>query len=1507
MKISAAGSDLNIGVFHFTATTSGFFTNGRLYRTTGSTFSGAVQVGTFNFGTSIDIYSSQTISAGQSATFFLVGDFTTGSASLPSNFQVNLASNAVVQYYPSISTGANLPGVNFSLANINYTLTSANSAGNGITQGTLTPGQAGIVFFGFGVSTNASATVSGFNLYNTNSSSAAQAYFNNGKIYRSSSSTFSLATATQITSATVSFGYNSATGISISGLNESFTNGASPVYYFIVGDFNNGYYGTVPATSQFSLLTSQTNSIVQSSPLSANLPAGSNINGSNFSLALPTLTITGLNSATTNNITTVVNPGDVQQAFFGFKITVSGIITINNINVDFPAGSNGTYFANAKLYYSTDDVFSPTTDTQIGTVALNGGNVAITDVAQTITNTSRSYFLAMDVNTFNNSSSPSSVYFRFASGQGQPAFIQSSPYTTFNTYNVTGATLTMPPNSTFIWTGNANNTNFNNNSNWANYGYPTSTSNITIPGGRTYYPVLTANTSTGSITFSGINPKITINSGYTLSPGGGITVTANATPSILGPGAVSSASNIVTNAGSILTLSAPVTLTSTGAVTNAGTINVSSSALTVAGASTNSGTINHTGTAALTFSGTLDNTGTIAQSGGGTFTATGAFTNTGGTVTQSGAGNLNFGSTVNNSGTISQNSTGTITTTGTFTNSGTVTQAAGGNLNFAAVTNTGNILQSGSGTIAASGTVNNNSSGTITLGGGSNTFAALTNNTSGTVTLGSGDVTFSGTLNNKNVFNAGSGTIDLNANLTNTGTFTLSSGELDMGGGTFNNTNNGVFISGSGLVNFDRTNNQNINNNNSSTPVTFNKITFSNTGGSTKTKTLAGTGSGFILSSTGILTMSGKTTLAAGGILTLKSDADGSATIAEIPSTASITGDVKVERYISGDPANNNYRGYRMLSSPVYSGTVGLNNVYSLDYLRGVVYLSGTTGISGGFDGGVNPTIYLYRENLAPNGTSFISGNYRGVNNIINTPRYDIGVDNDGTKNIPVGNGYLFFFRGNTAAGSTLPASPATFTATGTLNQGTIKVRDWFTPDQDTLSYTTSTSNSAVRGYNLVGNPYASSIDWDKIYSLSTADSTVNISPVIYVYDALTKAYATYIAGHGGIGSHDSTANIIPSGQGFFVRANKQDSNSSGASLTFTESAKVSTQIPRANLLLSTSAPQPAEDLQYIRLRLKKDSVNNDGTVVFFKSNANPAYIKYEDALYLKGNSLVNISTLSSDNLSLAINQLSLPKKTTEIIPLNITITSSGLYQLNIPEFKNIPKLYDVWLMDAYKKDSLDIRANNTYNFNASTSDKASFGSNRFSLVIKQNPAYQLKLLDFSAAKITTGAQLSWITENESNSTDFTVQRSTDNGKTFEVVGSIASNDKGNYNIIDHDPVKGLNIYRLKQDDINGSISYSKPVSLMYADLSDNITVDNMKVYPNPVSTTVNVSIVPDAETASYTIKIVNGLGTLVKTATSTQPTWQDNVSDLLPGTYFVQVINNNTKHVVGNSKFVKL
>jgi hypothetical protein len=343
-----------------------------------------------------------------------------------------------------------------------------------------------------------------------------------------------------------------------------------------------------------------------------------------------------------------------------------------------------------------------------------------------------------------------------------------------------------------------------------------------------------------------------------------------------------------------------------------------------------------------------------------------------------------------------------------------------------------------------------------------------------------------------------------------------------------------------------------------------------------------------------------------------------------------------------------------------------------------------------------------------------------------------------------------------------------------------------------------------------------------------------------------------------------------------------------------------------------------------LRLKLVLDTYNNDDILIAFNSAASTKYNANEDSEYFPGNAPEGLSSFSSDGVQLSQNYLPLPKQTQLIIRLDAEAEYSGPFTLERTELDSLPPIYGIWLVDNYKKNSLDLRVNSSYNFKIDKTDTASFGKNRFYVVVRQNPASGVHLLDFTATKASTGAQINWKTENEQNYTRFTVERSIDDGATFDALTAFASGIQGTYKYLDINPPAGVDQYRLKIADLNGTVSYSNVVTLVYGNLS-NAAVSNISIYPNPAGSTINLAIKSTSGLAaaqalssspgvnqtggaqSYSIKIINITGAVVKTATSSQPTWQDNVDTLKPGTYFIQVVNNSNNSTVGKCAFIKL
>jgi len=1146
--------------------------------------------------------------------------------------------------------------------------------------------------------------------------------------------------------------------------------------------------------------------------------------------------------------------------------------------------------------------------------------------------------------------------------------------------------------ATIDWKG-ATSTDWGTASNWSTGTLPGSGDAVQIGVvSFTNQPILKSGTTTtiASLTFgTSKNITLTVNSSFTLAVSGAIIqnpdATGSVTTTLAGAGTITGASLQVGNTTTFLALFATY-LTEVISTINSFHItgNVTVNSTDVAILVVNSGLLD------ATFSlegGTTTIDGTILTTNSSTgilplLTATPKFsvditssaspvlnlTNASAINTSSVAGSIDFYNNTGGAGTSTVNYSGTaqeVYANGTsaldntpqtyqylqLTGSGTKTVDAGTLTvgNDVTSSTTAVSLNTNNPTVTIGGNWTNSSN--VTQGSGDITVASALQNTAGTFQLGTGNLT-SSTLQNSGgtmAGGAGPGVVTVSATFQNNGGTFQCNAENDYFNGLYQNTS--TFTAGTGTVYFNGSAAQSLSDL-SAAGTQFNNVSFSGTS-LANAKTMSGSG-GFAVSPTGVLTMVGSTTKLVAGTataayLTLKSDTTGAATVANIPSGSVITGFVTVQRFVQGSATYSAVthrwvaRNYRLMSSQVNEGADASSNYpYSLNYLGASTIITDCTS-SYGTTGG-NPSLYLYQEHYTPSNATFTSGNFIGVTNISNTAASGTITTTDatnGSAKVYAGDGFMLYFRGDKV--THLTGSPnkttypyvapesVTFSTTGNLNQGTYSVVSW-TGTASLLYTTTNAGNSTVRGFNLVGNPYPSSIDWST-FSNSSSSAAIygfHVNPTVYMLNPATSNYDTYNAStHLATGIASKT---IPSGQGFFV-----DANNSSPTLTFNESAKTNTLVTGSNLEMGTPASQTAYN-SYLRLKLVTDSINYDDVVVGFNASSITMYDPNVDSRFLPGfGSDESIAAISSDSIKTSVKWVPFPKNAPpRVIRLFVTARTSGLYKLERADFKAIPAIYQVWLMDNYKKDSLDIKNNATYAFNIDLIDTTSFGSNRFSVVVRQDPALGVHLLSFYASKATGGSQIAWTTENEANYTNFTVQRSIDGGRTFNTLGGVASGGQGTYAFLDSSPVQGSNVYRLMIQDLNGNISYSNAVALVYGDSNDTAG-SNISIYPNPAGNIVNLAIGQQNDTAApdmtaagesalqrlaltpslintraansslFDIKIVNISGAVIKESTSSSSNWQSDVSHLPPGTYIIQVMNKTSSSMIGRGMFVKM
>jgi len=140
----------------------------------------------------------------------------------------------------------------------------------------------------------------------------------------------------------------------------------------------------------------------------------------------------------------------------------------------------------------------------------------------------------------------------------------------------------------------------------------------------------------------------------------------------------------------------------------------------------------------------------------------------------------------------------------------------------------------------------------------------------------------------------------------------------------------------------------------------------------------------------------------------------------------------------------------------------------------------------------------------------------------------------------------------------------------------------------------------------------------------------------------------------------------------------------------------------------------------YLRIQMAKDATNTDNILIDFKPGSETAFNRSEDAPSLQGFGVVGLASLSSDNVALSINTMPLTANGATI-GLVVKANASGAYQLNLLTVSSIPTTFGIWLKDGITKDSVDFRNNTSYPFNINKSDSTTFGSHRFSVVLREN------------------------------------------------------------------------------------------------------------------------------------------------------------------------------------------
>ncbi|MEI6506845.1 MAG: T9SS type A sorting domain-containing protein [Bacteroidota bacterium] len=740
-----------------------------------------------------------------------------------------------------------------------------------------------------------------------------------------------------------------------------------------------------------------------------------------------------------------------------------------------------------------------------------------------------------------------------------------------------------------------------------------------------------------------------------------------------------------------------------------------------------------------------------------------------------------------------------------------------------------NITFSGSGnkTLGSALTVN----GTIQLSGG--TFATggnLTINSSGSLIYNGGSITGYTLPSSLTNFTPDVGTTSLSSNLTVNGTLFLGNNTLDIAGNTLNI--NGDFTTGTGVIKSNGSGSISI----GGTGTLTNSLLFDQTTSGTTNRfsnitlsrgTTSGTGSitlGNSLEITGTLTLTNGT-LNTGGFLTLVSNASGTARIASIPSTADISGNVKSQRYV---PALQ--RRYRMFSPNTSS--------FAYTDLIDNIFVTGTGGSSNGFDDAPplnSPSIYTYQESTTGG---------RGWKPVTST-----------SSTLGTGSGALVYVRGDRTLSSPdwytaglFPSQNAvTIDFNGAINKGTIS---------PSISYT-NTADPTSDGWNLVGNPYASQIDWNTI-------SKSNLDANYYIYNPATGSYVS-----------DNGTNYIASGQAFFVQA-----TGSSPTISFNETDKVS----------NTATSYFKTATQQIEFKMIKDAYNSDVAWLGFDATSNKGFNRSEDAVKFP-NSLINFGFYIDSIFTVQRNVAPMPNIADTFVLS--AYAPAGTYSINVANVNaTLPSNKNIYLIDQFNSNVVNLRSTTSYTFSI-TSNPTTTG-NRFLIVINDPSLLPVKWLSVTGVKMNADAMIKWQTANEKNNDHYVVERL--KGNTFEEIALVTAKQNtqslSDYTFTDKNIFatnNSIQYYRIKQIDKDGKYSYSSIVAI-----NDNSKTDDVSVFPNPASNLLNI-ISTKTFVGNTKIDVIDVTGkTLQSQEFNANERISLNISSYETGIYFVHISTQN-------------
>ncbi len=264
-------------------------------------------------------------------------------------------------------------------------------------------------------------------------------------------------------------------------------------------------------------------------------------------------------------------------------------------------------------------------------------------------------------------------------------------------------------------------------------------------------------------------------------------------------------------------------------------------------------------------------------------------------------------------------------------------------------------------------------------------------------------------------------------------------------------------------------------------------------------------------------------------------------------------------------------------------------------------------------------------------------------------------------------------------------------TFAGALNTGNKNI---------TLTSRTGTANKA--GFNLIGNPYPSYLDWDAVMAANTDKLR---SSTMWYRTKINDEYSFWTVNGDGVGVPNGASVKIPPMQSFWVRANE-----GGSTLNLTNNMR--SHAPVTDKLLKAPSAKNA-DRTLVRLQVSNGK-NSDEAVIYFSEKAKNGYDINDAPKMSNGNAAIPEIFTSLDNEKIVINCMnSMPLD--QEIGLGFVAGNATSFSIKANEISNIPAGVRVILKDNANMSETDLTDGTaTYDFSPATTV-----AERFSIIFR--------------------------------------------------------------------------------------------------------------------------------------------------------------------------------------------